>query len=78
MTVTLPQSRLDALVSRLNLQADRSGLYKGLSAQFSGDGFSDMRFEVAAIPADQYAAWLESAKAQGGTLERGRCRQWVG
>ena len=34
------------MVTRLNLQAERPGTYPGLSAQFSGDGFSDMRFDV--------------------------------
>jgi cytochrome o ubiquinol oxidase subunit 2 len=58
------------MTTRLTLQADQPGIYHGLSAQFSGDGFSDMRFDLAAVPADQYAAWLDSAKAQGGTLDR--------
>ena len=34
------------MATQLNLQADQPGTYRGLSAQFSGDGFSDMRFEV--------------------------------
>src|SRR5271168_1305095 len=34
------------MVTRLNLQADQPGTFEGLSAQFSGDGFSDMRFDV--------------------------------
>ena len=31
------------MVTRLQLQADHPGTYPGLSAQFSGDGFADMR-----------------------------------
>jgi cytochrome o ubiquinol oxidase subunit II len=57
------------MTTRLNLLADQPGVYRGLSAQFSGDGFSDMRFEVAAVPSDQFAAWVESTKTQGGTLD---------
>jgi cytochrome o ubiquinol oxidase subunit 2 len=34
------------MVTRLNLKADQPGTYEGLSAQFSGDGFSDMRFDL--------------------------------
>src|SRR6266568_603266 len=30
------------MTTRLHLQAEHSGTYRGLSAQFSGDGFSDM------------------------------------
>jgi cytochrome o ubiquinol oxidase subunit II len=57
------------MTNRLNLQADKPGVYQGISAQFSGDGFSDMRFDVAAVPADQFAAWLQTARAQGPTLD---------
>src|SRR6266513_2942022 len=31
------------MVTRLQLQAEQSGTYRGLSAQFSGGGFADMR-----------------------------------
>jgi cytochrome o ubiquinol oxidase subunit II len=57
------------MVSQVNLQADRPGTYPGLSAQFSGDGFSDMRFDVRALPADAYAQWIADAKANGATLD---------
>ena len=33
------------------------------------DGFSDMRFEVAAVSADQFAAWAKAAKSQGPALD---------
>src|SRR6476660_823100 len=38
------------MATRLNVQADHTGTYRGLSAQYSGSGFSDMRFAVAAVP----------------------------
>jgi cytochrome o ubiquinol oxidase subunit II len=60
---------MPGMTTQLNLRADQVGTYKGFSAQFSGDGFSDMRFEVAALQADQFAGWVESAKAQGQTLD---------
>jgi cytochrome o ubiquinol oxidase subunit 2 len=58
------------MATRLNLQADQPGVYRGLSAQYSGDGFSDMRFQVSAIPVDRFATWVEAAKAEGRTLDR--------
>ena len=61
---------MPGMTTQLNLQADQAGVYKGFSAQFSGDGFSDMRFEVAALPADRFASWAERAKAQGNTLDK--------
>jgi cytochrome o ubiquinol oxidase subunit 2 len=55
--------------TRLNLQADQAGNYQGLSAQFSGDGFSDMRFEVSAVPPDQFSAWVGEARSKPEQLD---------
>jgi cytochrome o ubiquinol oxidase subunit 2 len=52
------------MATELNLQADRPGEYDGISAQFSGDGFSDMRFTVAAVPPAQFDAWLAGARGE--------------
>jgi cytochrome o ubiquinol oxidase subunit 2 len=57
------------MTTRLSLQADRPGTYQGLSAQFSGDGFSDMRFDLVAVPADRYAAWVAEARAAKDPLD---------
>jgi cytochrome o ubiquinol oxidase subunit II len=57
------------MTSQLSLQADEPGDYPGISAQFSGDGFSDMRFVVHAMAADDYARWLASAKDRGAILD---------
>src|SRR5476651_753663 len=37
------------MVTRLHLQADQAGSYRGMSAQFSGEGFADMYFNVEAV-----------------------------
>jgi cytochrome o ubiquinol oxidase subunit II len=52
--------------SQLNLQADEPGEYPGLAAHFSGDGFSDMSFQVHAVAAPQFAAWAASTHSSGG------------
>src|ERR1700744_1597914 len=57
------------MTSQLSLQADDPGDYAGLSAQFSGDGFSDMRFVVHAMSPDDYAKWLAGAKDRGPVLD---------
>jgi cytochrome o ubiquinol oxidase subunit II len=57
------------MTSQLSLQADEPGDYPGISAQFSGDGFSDMRFVVHAMAANDYARWLASAKDRGAILD---------
>ena len=50
-----------AMTTRLNLQADRPGVYDGLSAHFSGDGFPGMEFKVHSVPPYQFAAWAQGA-----------------
>ena len=57
------------MTTTLHLQADRAGTYAGLSAQFSGDGFSDMRFDTVAVPPEQFAQWLASARASTASLD---------
>jgi cytochrome o ubiquinol oxidase subunit 2 len=57
------------MVTRLQLRADRSGTYRGLSAQFSGDGFADMRFNVEAASAESFAQWAASARGAGPVLD---------
>jgi cytochrome o ubiquinol oxidase subunit 2 len=44
------------MTSQLNLQADKPGSYRGLSAQFSGEGFADMHFLVSVVPGDAYVS----------------------
>jgi cytochrome o ubiquinol oxidase subunit 2 len=57
------------MVTRVHLQADHPGTYPGLSAQFSGDGFSDMRFAVDAVPAETFAQWVEATRGAGPALD---------
>jgi cytochrome o ubiquinol oxidase subunit 2 len=57
------------MVTRLNLEADQPGTFEGLSAQFSGDGFSDMRFDLVATEPKAFEDWVSTTKAQGGVLD---------
>jgi cytochrome o ubiquinol oxidase subunit 2 len=59
------------MTSQVSLQADQAGTYAGLSAQFSGAGFADMRFTVKAVVADAYAKWLADTKTAGPILDKG-------
>jgi cytochrome o ubiquinol oxidase subunit 2 len=64
MIYTMPR-----MSTRLNLQADRPGVYDGRSAHFSGDGFPGMEFKVHALPPQQFAAWAEGARGKGLLLD---------
>jgi cytochrome o ubiquinol oxidase subunit 2 len=57
------------MVTRLNLEADEPGTFEGLSAQFSGDGFSDMRFDLVSTEAEAFKSWVSTTKTQGGILD---------
>src|ERR1700692_4690174 len=56
------------MITRLHLQADHSGTYRGFSAQFSGEGFSDMHFEADAVTGENFAQWLDSVRSAGPEL----------
>jgi cytochrome o ubiquinol oxidase subunit II len=57
------------MVTHLNLQADYSGTYRGISANFSGDGFADMHFDVDAVSPENFAQWVAAARSAGSTLD---------
>jgi cytochrome o ubiquinol oxidase subunit 2 len=73
---------MSGMATQLNLQADRPGTYPGLSANFSGDGFPDMRFNFEALPAGQFDQWIAASKRTGDVLDdaayRGLLRQSAG
>jgi len=60
---------MPGMISQLSLQADREAKIWGTSAQFSGDGFSDMQFQVRSVPAADFAAWVGSVKGKGPMLD---------
>jgi len=64
MIYTMPR-----MAVRLNLQADRIGVFPGRSAHFSGDGFPGMEFNVHSVPPEQFVAWTQAAHAGGQVLD---------
>ena len=65
MIYTMPN-----MTTRLNLQADRQGVFEGRSAHFSGDGFPGMEFQVHSVAPQQFAAWAASAHGTGPVLDQ--------
>jgi cytochrome o ubiquinol oxidase subunit II len=59
---------MPGMVTRLQLQADQPGNYRGMSAQFSGEGFADMYFNVEAVAADKFSEWVDGARSVGAEL----------
>src|SRR6266446_39182 len=53
------------MVTRLHLQADQPGSYRGMSAQYSGEGFADMHFNVEAVAPEKFSEWVDTAHNVG-------------
>jgi cytochrome o ubiquinol oxidase subunit II len=60
---------MNGMTTQLNLQADAPGTFRGLSSHYSGDGFADMHFDVRALPAGEFAAWIEAMRKTGPILD---------
>lgn len=60
---------MSGMDSKLHLQADRPGRFLGLSAHYSGEGFSDMGFVVDAVSPAQFAGWTQRTRAVGPVLD---------
>jgi cytochrome o ubiquinol oxidase subunit II len=60
---------MNGMRTQLNLSANAPGTFLGLSSHYSGDGFSDMHFEVQAVQAERFATWLDATRNTGPTLD---------
>ena len=66
---------MNGMTTRLNLQADTTGVFHGLSSHFSGDGFSDMHFEVHAVSPADFSDWAKKISQATATLDSGSYSQ---
>jgi cytochrome o ubiquinol oxidase subunit 2 len=60
---------MGGMATHLNLLADQPGEYPGFSANFSGDGFSSMRFIAKAVPPGDFNAWVAQVRGVGAALD---------
>lgn len=60
---------MSGMRSQLNLQADRIGRFRGLSAHYSGSGFADMTFATESVSAADFAGWIGSVRGSGRVLD---------
>jgi cytochrome o ubiquinol oxidase subunit 2 len=58
------------MTTHLNLLANRAGEYPGFSANFSGDGFADMRFTTKAVSAGDFVNWVGEVQRGGAVLDK--------
>jgi cytochrome o ubiquinol oxidase subunit II len=60
---------MPGMTTHLNLLAQQPGEFPGFSANFSGDGFAEMRFMAKAVPAADFASWVAKTRASGSALD---------
>jgi cytochrome o ubiquinol oxidase subunit II len=60
---------MGGMTTHLNLLADQPGEFPGISANFSGDGFAEMRFTVESVPPAGFDQWVAVTKANGAALD---------
>jgi cytochrome o ubiquinol oxidase subunit II len=53
---------MPGMETRLSLSAGRPGTYDGISANFSGDGFSDMKFKANALSLQGFEDWVAQVR----------------
>ena len=63
--------------TKLHLIANHEGSFDGLSANFSGDGFSDMKFKAIATSQKGFDAWVSKVKAAPTQLDQNNYPQLV-
>ena len=61
---------MPGMETKLHAVMNTAGTYKGFSANYSGAGFSHMRFDFHGLPQAGFDAWVAKAKASGATLGR--------
>jgi cytochrome o ubiquinol oxidase subunit 2 len=54
---------MPSMTTSLHAVINRPGEYEGFSANYSGAGFSDMRFKFLGVSAGEFDRWLQKAKA---------------
>jgi cytochrome o ubiquinol oxidase subunit 2 len=61
---------MPAMQTELHAVINKAGDYEGFSANYSGHGFSHMRFRFHGLSGDEFDGWVDKVKAAGGALER--------
>jgi cytochrome o ubiquinol oxidase subunit 2 len=61
---------MPGMQTKLHAVINHPGVYDGLSANYSGAGFSDMRFKFHGVSPAEFDQWVGQARASGNTLGR--------
>jgi cytochrome o ubiquinol oxidase subunit 2 len=59
---------MSGMNSKLNLMATETGIFRGSSANISGEGFADMNFQAQATTPDVFDIWANNVRQQSSLL----------
>ena len=63
---------MPGMTTKLHAVINKPGVYDGFSANYSGEGFSHMRFKFRGMSEDAFARWTEEVRKGGGRLDGSR------
>jgi cytochrome o ubiquinol oxidase subunit 2 len=66
---------MSGMENRVHLLADKEGIYPGISANYSGFGFSGMKFNVIATDDQGFADWVNEVKSSPQILDEERMEE---
>ena len=61
---------MPGMQTSMNAVINTPGVYEGFSANYSGAGFSDMKFKFHGMSEENFDRWVQAAKSSGQTLDR--------
>jgi cytochrome o ubiquinol oxidase subunit 2 len=61
---------MPGMETKLHAVINKPGEYEGFSANYSGAGFSGMRFKFHGLNTEKFNAWVKGTKSSGGELSR--------
>jgi cytochrome o ubiquinol oxidase subunit 2 len=61
---------MPGMETKLHAVLNHPGTYEGFSANFSGAGFSHMRFKLKGLSDAEFADWVNAARSSAGNLDR--------
>lgn len=59
---------MNGMTSKLHLQADEQGTYRGVSSNISGEGFADMKFDTNVTSRADFDSWVAGVAKEGMVL----------
>ena len=68
---------MSGMQTKLHLMSRETGNFDGGNYQYTGDGFSKMRFLARAMTEDNYQQWLDQVRSQGSAIDLAKFQKFA-